>query len=53
MSEHDYVIVGGGSASCVLARRLTEEQDAEVLLLEAGTPDDRRDIQIPAAWTEL
>lgn len=36
--EHDYVIVGGGSAGCVLAHRLTAERGIRVLLLEAG-PD--------------
>ena len=43
----DYVIVGGGSAGCVLARRLSETPDVTVCLLEAGPPDRHPLIHMP------
>src|SRR6478672_12837875 len=50
---YDYVIVGAGSAGCVLANRLTEDEGTTVLLLEAGGRDNHPYIQIPLGLGKL
>ena len=50
---YDYIIVGAGSAGCVLANRLTEDQGTSVLLLEAGGSDRHPYIQIPLGLGRL
>ena len=50
---HDVVIVGAGSAGCVLASRLSEDPETSVLLLEAGPRDRKLHVRVPAAFSKL
>ena len=53
MSTTDYLVIGGGSAGCVLARRLSDDPAVRVTLVEAGPADGGAAVRDPAHWTEL
>lgn len=53
MADYEYVIVGGGSAGCIAAARLSAEFKASVLLLEAGPTDNGMLLRIPAGFARI
>lgn len=53
MEEADFIVVGAGSAGCVVAARLSEEQGTQVVLLEAGPEDSHPLIEAPLTWMQV
>jgi choline dehydrogenase len=53
VTEFDYIIVGAGTAGCVLATRLTQDPGTRVLLLEAGSGERPKAMTVPDAWPGL
>lgn len=53
MTDYDYIVIGAGSAGCVVTSRLTEDRDTTVLHLEAGNPDTKPEIHTPAKCISL
>jgi choline dehydrogenase len=53
MDSYDFVVVGGGTAGCVMSARLSEEADVRVLVLEAGGEAGPESMRVPAMWPLL
>ena len=50
---YDYIIIGAGSAGCAIANRLAEDYALNILILEAGPPDDSFMLKMPAGFASL